>query len=190
MSLLLGQNDGFRKLRWLNAPAFRERLYRVSNELKATSRLTSLSGSRKRSESNSPTFSFATLQICARAMLSLHVAPKAMEQMMSPPGISSPRSTKRQAAAQPATHGRDDLPYHLNFDPSVAKTVAGMGVENPDFNPPLVELLLAIETNPTLFPKKSGALARTRAASLRYRGAAWRVVFAIDEKSGLCESSP
>jgi mRNA-degrading endonuclease RelE of RelBE toxin-antitoxin system len=42
-------------------------------------------------------------------------------------------------------------------------------------------LLAALKRDPKRFPKKSGPLQAARAVKLRFRGAAWRAVFTLDE---------
>jgi len=55
------------------------------------------------------------------------------------------------------------------------------GLDNPDFVPPLVELLAAIQENPYQFPEKRGALAGARAAHLAFRGRTWRLIYDVDD---------
>lgn len=72
--------------------------------------------------------------------------------------------------------------WQVEFQPSVARRVAKLGIANPDFNPTIAEVLLELERDPKQFEKKSGKLAKMRAVELRYRNAVWRLVFTLDEK--------
>jgi hypothetical protein len=52
---------------------------------------------------------------------------------------------------------------------------------DPAFRPTLAALVAALKIDPKRFPKKHGRLKAVRAASLTFRGAAWRAVFTLDE---------
>jgi mRNA-degrading endonuclease RelE of RelBE toxin-antitoxin system len=61
--------------------------------------------------------------------------------------------------------------------------VARHGLEDPDFNPTIAEVIAELERDPKQFEKKFGKLAGIRAAPLRYRNAPWRMPFLIDERT-------
>jgi mRNA-degrading endonuclease RelE of RelBE toxin-antitoxin system len=63
----------------------------------------------------------------------------------------------------------------------VRDTIRRHGLANAGFRPTLAQLLAALQRDPKAFPKKSGPLHAARAAKLRFRGAAWRAVFTVDE---------
>jgi mRNA-degrading endonuclease RelE of RelBE toxin-antitoxin system len=50
------------------------------------------------------------------------------------------------------------------------------------FKPTFAKLFATLRRDPKTFPKKSGPLRVARAANLRFRGAAWRLVFTLDEE--------
>ncbi len=62
------------------------------------------------------------------------------------------------------------------------RIIDGYGLENQQFKPALAQLLAALKRDPKRFPKKSGSLDAARSAKLRFRGAAWRAVFTLDEE--------
>jgi mRNA-degrading endonuclease RelE of RelBE toxin-antitoxin system len=63
----------------------------------------------------------------------------------------------------------------------VDRDLRRLGLDNPDFQPTIAELLEALRTNPFQFPtKQRGKLAGTRAADLTFRGRTWRMVFDVD----------
>jgi len=91
----------------------------------------------------------------------------------------------RERSLRPSTRPLDttlpDTPepggrgWFVEFSPRAARVATRMGLENQDFNPTLVEIIVALERSPKQIPKKSGSLSHIRAASTKYRGAAWRV---------------
>jgi mRNA-degrading endonuclease RelE of RelBE toxin-antitoxin system len=115
-------------------------------------------------------------------MPSLRVAQPKGAKKTSMPGASSKQSTKQQGTP-PSDIPKPDAPgWHVELQPQVARTVARLGITNADFNPTIAELILELERDPKQFPKKTGKLAAVRAAPLRYRDAAWRVVFTLNER--------
>lgn len=75
-----------------------------------------------------------------------------------------------------ATSGR---PWAVGFGTSAARDVRGYGLDDPRFRPTLRELVEALKQNPLQFPTKRGKLKHARAASLKFGGSSWRLVFAV-----------
>jgi hypothetical protein len=78
-----------------------------------------------------------------------------------------------QAARETSGRERSLRPSTRPLDTTLPDTPEPGGRQ--DFNPTLVEIIVALERSPKQFPKKSGSLSHIRAASTKYRGAAWRV---------------
>jgi mRNA-degrading endonuclease RelE of RelBE toxin-antitoxin system len=89
--------------------------------------------------------------------------------------------TKPQDTTQPGIPELAGRGWFVEFAPRAARVAARMGLESKDFNPTLIEIVAALERNPKQFPKKTGPLSHVRAVSTKYRGAAWRVPFALHE---------
>ena len=74
-----------------------------------------------------------------------------------------------------------DRVYRVDLHPRVAKTIARHGIENDDFSPTIIAMIVDLEADPKRYEKKSGDLADARSYRLRYRNAAWRAVFTVDD---------
>jgi len=67
--------------------------------------------------------------------------------------------------------------------PRVAKAITRYGLQNEDFNPTIFAMIVDLEADPKRYEKKSGDLADARSYRLRYRNAAWRAVFTVDDNT-------
>ena len=65
---------------------------------------------------------------------------------------------------------------------AVRDLIRERGLADASLKPALLRVLAALQHDPKRFPKKSGPLRDARAAKLRFRGAAWRLVFTLDEE--------
>jgi len=73
--------------------------------------------------------------------------------------------------------------YRVEFHAGVVKTIRRYGIDSDDFNPTIATMIEDLETDPKRYEKKSGNLANARAYRLRFRNAAWRAVFTVDDNT-------
>ena len=71
--------------------------------------------------------------------------------------------------------------WTVEFHREVAKDIAGYGLCDPRFTPPLRELIDALSANPKQFEKKKGKLKDARAAEMKFENVVLRAVFILDE---------
>lgn len=77
--------------------------------------------------------------------------------------------------------------YDVRLISAAEKEVEKLIGKHPEALQELEELLIALETQPQIFPKKQGKLKSCRAASLKVGSNAWRLIFRIKEKQNEVE---
>ena len=114
-----------------------------------------------------------------------------LSDALKPPTMSSStrepfseQSKKPRDVTPAATPEPADPAWHVSYHRDLAKRIVKYGLNDPDFNPTIAEMLTDLETDPKAAgEKKSGKLKDARAYVIRHRDVEWRAVYTIDEKA-------